>query len=118
MRLLAASDEWKAVKKSSKEDFRLSFDTAPSGLFRYPLCGLKVVAFATISKSPLRRREQSDVRPALKVCNFCISELTIGLFKTIDYFPNLDKYLNEYDQEGWNDAMQQFMNQPHKGESV
>ena len=64
MRLLAASDEWKAVKKSSKEDFRLSFDTALPVLSATPTAGLKVVAFATISKSPLRRHERSDVRPA------------------------------------------------------
>ena len=38
--------------------------------------------------------------------------------KTVTYFPGLEKYLDEYDQDGWNDAMQQLMNQPHKGEKV
>lgn len=36
--------------------------------------------------------------------------------KTVTFYPNLDKYLDEYDQEGWNDAVQQLMSQPHKGE--
>ena len=40
MRLLAASDEWKAVKKSSKEDFRLSFDTDRKRSFATPSAGL------------------------------------------------------------------------------
>ena len=44
-------------------------------------------------------------------------QLAKDYLKTIDYFPNLEKYLDEYDQDCWNDAMQQLMNQPHKGET-
>ena len=38
--------------------------------------------------------------------------------RTAVFYKGLEKYLDEYDQEGWNDAMQQLMSQPHKGESV
>ena len=42
-------------------------------------------------------------------------QLAKDYLKTITYYPGLEKYLNEYDQDGWNDAMQQFMAQEHKG---
>ena len=42
-------------------------------------------------------------------------ELAKTYLKTITIYPGLKKYLDEYDQDGWNDAMQQLMNQPHKG---
>ena len=45
-------------------------------------------------------------------------QLAKDYLKTIDFYKGMEKYLDEYDQEGWNDAMQQLMSQPHKGESA
>ncbi len=36
--------------------------------------------------------------------------------KSIDFYQGIEKYLDEYDQDGWNDAMQQLLSQPHKGD--
>lgn len=43
-------------------------------------------------------------------------QLAKEYLKTITFFPGLEKYLDDYNQEGWNDAMYQLLNQPHKGE--
>ena len=43
-------------------------------------------------------------------------QLAKEYLKSIELYPGLEKYLDEYDQEGWDDAMQQLMTQPHKGE--
>lgn len=43
-------------------------------------------------------------------------QLAKEYLKTIDFYPGLEKYLEEYDQDGWNDAVQQLMSQPHKGD--
>lgn len=44
-------------------------------------------------------------------------QLAKDYLKTV-FYPNLEKYLDEYDQDGWNDAVQQLMSQPHKGEET
>ena len=44
-------------------------------------------------------------------------QLAKDYLKTITFYPGLEKYLEEYDQEGWDDAMRQFLSQPHKGEN-
>lgn len=41
-------------------------------------------------------------------------QLSKEYLKTIDFYPELEKYLDEYDKEGWDDAMQQLLSQPHK----
>ena len=43
-------------------------------------------------------------------------QLAKEFLKSIEFYKDLDKYLDEYDQDGWNDAMYQLLNQPHKGE--
>ena len=43
-------------------------------------------------------------------------QLAKDYLKTVDFYQGLEKYLDEYDQDGWNDAMKQLMNQPHKGD--
>lgn len=35
---------------------------------------------------------------------------------TVTFYPNLKNFLKDVDQEVWNDAVQQLMSQPHKGE--
>ncbi len=43
-------------------------------------------------------------------------QLAKDYLKTITFYPGLEKYLEEYDQEGWDDAMRQLLSQPHKGQ--
>lgn len=38
-------------------------------------------------------------------------QLAKEFLKSIEFYKDLDKY-----QDGWNDAMHQLLNQPHKGE--
>lgn len=37
---------------------------------------------------------------------------------TVTFYPNLKDFLKDVDQEIWNDAVQQLMSQPHKGEET
>ena len=45
-------------------------------------------------------------------------QLAKDYLKTIDYYPGLEKYLEEYNQDRWNDAMNQLLSQPHKGDGT
>lgn len=36
--------------------------------------------------------------------------------KTVVYYKRIEKYLDKYDQEGCDDAMQQLLSQSHKGD--
>lgn len=45
-------------------------------------------------------------------------QLAKDYLKTIDYYQGIEKYLDEYDREGWNDAMRQLMSQEHKGDAA
>ncbi len=36
---------------------------------------------------------------------------------TIEFYPNMKRYLSDIDEETWKDSVQQLLSQPHKGES-
>lgn len=41
-------------------------------------------------------------------------QLAKEYLKIIDFYSGLLKYLDEYDKEGWDDAMEQLLSQSHK----
>lgn len=43
-------------------------------------------------------------------------QLAKEYLRSITYYKGLEKYLDKYDQDDWNDAMKQLLSQPHKGE--